>query len=306
VCKQVKKNRNKVAVVALGGNAISIEGGEDSIPAQFANTRRSLDGVVELARDSYDLVILHGNGPQVGNMLLRTELTRDKAPVLPLGVLVADTGGGIGYMIQQSLQNRFHIEGIDRKVVTLITQVVVDANDPAIKNPTKFIGQSYTREEMQLHVQSRGWVMKEDGSRGWRRVVPSPTPLEVVEGDCIRKLISDGTIVIAAGGGGIPVYYDRNGNLEGLDAVIDKDLAAALVGRIVGAGLLSILTSVDSVALNYNQPEEKKLGLCTLDEIKEYYQKGHFPPGGELVTITSFENARDSVHGEVGTRITPQ
>lgn len=309
------------AVVALGGNAITVPGKEDTIANQFANTRASLDGIVDLARDGFGLVITHGNGPQVGNALLRVELARGKAPILPLGVLVADTEGGMGYMIEQSLQNRLKKERIDRPVVTIITQMLVDEFDPAVSNPTKFIGQFYSEEESREFGQSRGWQVKKDGDRGWRRVVPSPVPIRAIEADTIRKLVEDGTIVLAGGGGGIPVYIDSKGNLEGMDAVIDKDLGSAVLASEIGARVLCILTSVDTVAVYYRKPTQRILETCKLSEIKKHLADGQFPPGsmgpkilaavkflergGEMVTITSFANARDGVHGNAGTRIVP-
>jgi carbamate kinase len=312
---------HKTAVVALGGNAITVPGQEDTIANQFRNTRTSLDGIVELARDGFKLLVSHGNGPQVGNALLRVELARGKAPILPLGVLVADTEGGMGYMIEQSLQNRLKAEKIGRPVVTIMTQMLVREDDPAVLNPTKYIGQFYTEDESRGFMASRGWQMKKDGDRGWRRVVPSPQPLGVVEGETIRKLVAEGTIVIACGGGGIPVYIDQKGNLEGMDAVIDKDLGSAVIGREIGAEILCILTSVDQVAVNFGRANEKFLDVCSLSQIKEYYASGHFPPGsmgpkilaaikflengGELVTITSFLNAGRAIHGAAGTRIVP-
>lgn len=312
----------KTAVIALGGNAITKPGVEDTIANQFAHTRASLDGVIELIRDGYNLVVSHGNGPQVGNALLRIELARGKAPVLPLGVCVADTEGGMGYMIQQSLMNRLRDEKLDRPVVTVITQVMVDPNDPAIADPSKYIGQFYTEEDAKVFSETRDWVMKKDANRGWRRVVPSPMPIKTVEADTIRTLVDSGNIVIAAGGGGIPVYLDDRNWIEGLDAVIDKDLASTVLAREIGASVLIILTSVDAVSLNYGTPDEKQLGQVTLAEIKKYQSEGHFPAGsmgpkiraavkfleegGELVTITSFENADRSIRGEAGTRILPE
>ena len=296
-------------------------GVEDTIANQFANTRRSLDGIVELIRDGYNLVVSHGNGPQVGNALLRIELARGKAPVLPLGVCVADTEGGMGYMIEQSLQNRLKQEGLDRPVVTIITQMLVEPDDPAIADPSKYIGQFYSEEEATLFSETRGWDLKKDVNRGWRRVVPSPTPLRAIEAETIKALVRSGTIVIAAGGGGIPVYYDEKGNLEGLDAVIDKDLASAVLAREIGAETLAILTSVDNVSTHYGTPEQKELGRVTVSEMKRLYDEGHFPPGsmgpkvraaiafmengGSLVTITSFDNVRKALKGEAGTRIEP-
>ncbi len=316
-----KASKSKTAVIALGGNAITLPGQEDTIANQFANTRSSLDGIVELARDGYHLVVSHGNGPQVGNCLLRVELARGKAPILPLGVLVADTEGGMGYMIEQSLQNRLKLEGINRPVVTIITQMLVDEHDPAVENPTKYIGQFYTEDEAKIFTETRDWQMKLDGNRGWRRVVPSPMPITAIEAETIKKLVDSGTIVIAGGGGGIPVFVDQRGLLEGMDAVIDKDLGSAVLAKEIGAGILSILTSVDNVAINFGKPDQKILEQITLAELKQYYSEGHFPPGsmgpkilaaikfledgGEMVTITSFQNARRAVVGEAGTRIVP-
>lgn len=312
---------NKKAVVALGGNAITTPDKEDTIANQFANTRQSLHGIVELIREGYKLVITHGNGPQVGNALLRIELARGKAPILPLGVLVADTEGGMGYMIEQSLQNRLRAEKIDRPVVTLITQMIVDENDPAVNNPTKYIGQFYSEEQAKEFKKSRGWTMKKDADRGWRRVVPSPTPLKVVEGATLEKLVEDGTIVIAGGGGGIPVYIDKNGNFEGIDAVIDKDLASAVIGTEIGADILSIFTSVDKVAINFHKPEQKLIDKMTVSEAKKYLTEGQFPEGsmgpkikaaiqfiengGKLVTISDVKDAQNAIKGTAGTRIVP-
>ena len=184
----------KTAVIALGGNAITRPDREDTIANQFANTRKSLDGVVELIKAGYKMVISHGNGPQVGNAILRVELSRGKAPILPLGICVADTEGGMGYMIEQSLQNRLRAEGVDRKVVTVISQVLVDYDDPQIQNPTKYIGQFYTEEEAARFTKERGWVVKKDANRGWRRVVPSPQPISVIEADIIKSLVESGRL----------------------------------------------------------------------------------------------------------------
>lgn len=312
---------NKTAVVALGGNAITRSDKEDNIANQFANTRASLNSIVELIREGFNLVISHGNGPQVGNALLRIELARGKAPILPLGISVADTQGGMGYMIEQSLRNRLRAEIIDREVVTLVTQMLVAGDDPAVNNPTKYIGQFYTENEAKKFEHERSWTMKKDADRGWRRVVPSPTPLRVVEAATLEKLVNDGIIVIAGGGGGIPVYVDEKGDLEGMDAVIDKDLASAVIGNEIGADILAILTSVDKVAINFRQPDEKLIDKMTVSEAKKYYDQGQFPTGsmgpkiraaiqfiengGKLVTISSVENAREAIFGNAGTRIVP-
>lgn len=312
---------NKRAIVALGGNAITVEYLEDTIANQFANTRRSLAPIVELARQGYDLCITHGNGPQVGNALLRVELARGIAPELPLGICVADTEGGMGYMIEQSLQNRLNKEGVNRQACTVVTQIVVDHNDPSIKNPTKFIGQFYSEREAQNMAARRGWTVKRDSNRGWRRVVPSPIPLTCIEKDIIRLLLDNHFIVIAGGGGGIPVYIDPDLGYEGVDAVIDKDRVSAVLGREIGAEFFLILTSVDQVAINFGKPDQRELGHITVSEIKKYYEDGHFPAGsmgpkveaamdfirngGKEVIITSFDCAASALTGQAGTRIYP-
>ena len=318
---EMTKLNGKTAVIALGGNAITQPEVEDTIANQFTNTRKSLDGIVELARAGYKLVITHGNGPQVGNAILRVELARGQAPILPLGVCVADTEGGMGYMIEQSLQNRLRKEGLKRPVVTIITQILVDRNDAQIADPSKFVGQFYTEEEAGRFAREREWVVKKDANRGWRRVVPSPQPLSVVESDTIKKLVESGTIVIAAGGGGIPVYIDDKGNLEGLDAVIDKDLASAVLGLDIKSEILIILTSVEKAAINFGKKDEKWLDCISVSEAQKYLDQGHFPPGsmgpkikaaiqfirggGKEVVITSINNAGRALQGSAGTRILP-
>jgi carbamate kinase len=311
---------SRTAVVALGGNAITKKGVPDTIANQFKHTRQSLAGIVPLVKDGYGLVITHGNGPQVGNALFRIELSRDKAPLLPLGICVADTEGGMGYMIEQSLQNRLRSEKIDTDVVTIISQVIVDKDDPSIANPSKFIGQFYTHEEAKRFAKERGWSMKKDSDRGWRRVVPSPIPLKTINASAIKALVDAGTIVIASGGGGVPVCIDDNGDYEGVDAVIDKDRASALLAAETGADLLLILTDVDKVALNFGELNQTFLDTVTLDEMKAYAAEGHFPPGsmgpkieaaisfiengGREVIITSIEKAHEAVIGDTGTRMT--
>jgi carbamate kinase len=311
--------KRKTAVVALGGNAITRQDEEDTIAHQFANTRESLSGIVELIRDEYNLAITHGNGPQVGNAILRVELARGKAPVLPLGICVADTEGGMGYMIEQSLQNRLHREKIDRPVATIVTQVIVDKNDPAMQNPTKFIGQFYSPAEAKKFAKERDWVVKKDSNRGWRRIVPSPLPLEIVEKNTIKSLVHKGVIVITAGGGGIPVYIEEDGTFEGLDVVIDKDRASAILARDIEAELLVILTSVERVSINFGTLLQRNLDKITIAEARKYLAEGHFPSGsmgpkieaaisflesgGKEVIITSIDKAYLSVKREAGTRI---
>ncbi len=310
---------SKTAVVALGGNAITRKEVEDTIANQFANTRSSLHGLLELIRRDYKIAITHGNGPQVGNAILRVELARGKAPILPLGICVADTEGGMGYMIGQSLFNRLHRDNIRREVVTIITQIEVDQHDPELNNPTKYIGQFYTEQEAVLFQTERGWTMKEDSHRGWRRVVASPIPRRIIEGNIIKRLVNDGVIVIAAGGGGIPVYVEKDGTLEGVDAVIDKDRASALLAHEIGAEILIILTGTDKVALNFGKPDQRLLDKLTVTQAEQYLRAGHFPAGsmgpkieaaiefikmgGGRVIITSIEKASDAVFGNAGTVI---
>jgi carbamate kinase len=309
---------SKTAVVALGGNAIGKTGKED-IHEQFANTRKSLTGIVELIKSGYNLAITHGNGPQVGNALLRVERTMDTIPPLPLGVIVADTEGGMGYMIEQSLQNKLLREGISRKVVTIVTQVVVDRNDPSIKNPTKPIGPFYTKEQAERLAREYHWVVREDSGRGFRRVVPSPIPRGIVEWEIIKSLVESGTIVIAAGGGGAPVCLEEDGTFEGVDAVVDKDRASAVLGKDIGAEILVILTTVDKVFLNYKKPDARPLSWISLTEAERYLTEGHFPSGsmgpkieaaiqflesgGKQVIITSLELVTEALEGKAGTKI---
>lgn len=312
---------NTVAVVALGGNAITREFEEGNITQQFANTRRSLVGVVKLIKQGYRIALTHGNGPQVGNALIRVEETRHLVPPLPLGIIVADLQGGMGYMIQQSLQNKLYKRGIRREVATVLTQVIVDKNDPSILNPTKFVGPFLKGEEVEEIVYKRGWVVKKDSGRGFRRVVPSPIPLEIVEKKIIEKLVHEGTIVICSGGGGIPVYVEEDGTYEGVDAVIDKDLAAAILGRDIKAEELYNLTAVEKVALNYHKPNEVQVDCMTVREAKKYLEEGHFPKGsmgpkiqaainfieagGKMVVISSIGKMAEAIQGITGTRIVP-
>ncbi len=312
-------SKGKIAVVALGGNAITREFEEGNITQQFANTRRSLDGVLELIRKGYRVAITHGNGPQVGNALIRVEETRHFVPPLPLGVIVADLQGGMGYMIQQSLQNKLKHAGIERQVVTVLTQVVVEKDDPSILDPSKFVGPIIKEDEVQSVVRNRGWVVKQDPGRGFRRVVPSPMPLEIVEKEVIRQLVHNGAVLICTGGGGIPVCREFDGRLEGVDGVVDKDLASAILARDIDADELFIVTGVEQVALNYRQKNEIKLDRLTVSDAKKYMAEGQFPKGsmgpkvqaavnfieagGGAVMITSIDKMQEAVQGKTGTRI---
>jgi len=312
---------SSVAVVALGGNAISSPNEPDTITNQFRHTRDALSAVADLIHRGYRIAISHGNGPQVGNALLRVELAKDRTPMLPLGIIVADTEGGMGYMIEQCLQNVLLRRKIAREVVTIVSQVLVDPRDPALVNPTKFIGQFYSENEAKRLAETEGWSVKPYGDRGWRRVVGSPEPLQILNGPTIKQLIEDGKIVIAAGGGGIPVYREDDGWLEGVDAVIDKDRASAILARDIGAQELFILTEAEFVALDYGKPTQKNLRRATLSEIEAYYKQGHFPAGsmgpkieaamkflrtgGQRVIICALAKLMDSLDGNSGTTIVP-
>jgi carbamate kinase len=316
-----KLSRSRTAVIALGGNAIIKEGQEGNIYQQFANTRESLAGIVELIRLGYNIIITHGNGPQVGNYLIRVESAAHKVPRVPLGVCVAGTEGDMGYMIEQSLQNRLHREGIDRQVVTILTQVLVNQNDPAMQNPAKFVGPFLKEKDLPRLREETDWVIKEDPGRGYRRVVPSPIPLAVVESVVIKKLVKDGIIVIACGGGGIPVYYMDGYILEGVDAVIDKDRASAVLATEVGAEIFVMLTGENAVYLNYKTPVQVTLSRFNISQAKEYLVAGHFPAGsmgpkieaaiqfleagGKKVIITSPELVVQALEGKAGSRIIP-
>lgn len=310
---------SKTAVVALGGNAITREFEEGNIYQQFANTRKSLVGIVEMIEEGYRVVITHGNGPQVGNALIRVEEGRHLVPPIPLGVLVADTEGGMGYMIEQSLENMLHRKGLHKRVITLLTQVIVDRNDPSILNPTKFVGPFFRKSDVDRIQKERGWVLKRDSRRGWRRVVPSPFPLEIVERETIRQLVASDCVIIACGGGGIPVYTEDDGTLEGIDGVIDKDLASAVLARDVGAHELYILTAVQKVAIGFGSKSQVDLDRMSIAEAAGYFEEGEFPPGsmgpkieasiqflrqgGETVIITTVESLSKARRGETGTRI---
>ncbi|HOG31811.1 MAG TPA: carbamate kinase [Candidatus Syntrophosphaera sp.] len=311
----------KTAVLALGGNAIIKAGEEGTISQQFANTRDSLGGIVELIRQGYKLAITHGNGPQVGNLLRQQEAgEKEGIAPLPLGVLNAATEGSMGYMIEQSLQNKLHLSGIDKDVITIISQVVVDRDDPSMLNPTKFVGSTYyTAQQAEELKNTLGWTLKEDAGKGYRRVVPSPLPQRIVPAHTVKELVQRGEIVIAVGGGGIPVYVQDDGTYEGVDAVIDKDFASALLAVNIDADLFVILTGVDKVSVDYGKPSQRDLDMMSMEEASCYYQEGQFPAGsmgpkikaaidflergGKEVLITSIDRIVDAFAGKTGTRI---
>ena len=307
----------KKAVIALGGNALIKKGQKGTIYEQFANTRRSTKSIVKMIKEGWGVVITHGNGPQVGAILLQNKVAKDLTPAMPLGICVAESEGLIGYMIQQCLSNALKKEQIEKPVIALITQVIVDQDDPSLSHPTKPIGPYYNEDEA-IQLRKEGCQMTRQ-PRGWRMVVPSPDPKQIVEGESIRKMLDEGIIVIASGGGGMPVVEKENGGLDGLEAVIDKDLTAERLAEAVEAELLLILTDVEKVYLHYGTPKQKTLDKISLKELKNYYETGQFPPGsmgpkilaairflesgGKKVIVANIEKGWEALHGETGTLI---
>ncbi len=316
-----KGKKSKTMVIALGGNSIIPVDKQGTIEEQYELTRATMVHVAKLIEEGHLIVITHGNGPVVGNIVIRNEMAKHIIPPMPLDICGADSEGGIGYMIQQTLQNQLRKIGIDKDVFTIVTQVVVDQNDPAFSNPTKPIGPFYKPEEAERVAKEKGWAVVEDSGRGYRRVVPSPKPLEIVEWRAIEKAIDSGAIVIAVGGGGIPVVRLSDGTLKGVEAVIDKDRASSVLAKQLGADMLVILTQVEKVALNYGKPNQIDLDLLTVEEAKQYLKEGQFPPGsmgpkieaaiefleagGEEVVITLPELLYEGVQGRRCTRILP-
>jgi len=311
----------KLAVVAIGGNSLIKDEAHQSVPDQFNAVRETAVHIAAMIEQGWNVVITHGNGPQVGFILLRSELANNVLHTVPLDSCGADTQGAIGYMIQQSLHNEFLRRGIRRQCVTLVTQVLVGSNDPAMQNPSKPIGSFYKEEEARVKMNKEGWVMLEDAGRGWRRVVPSPIPREIIERDAIDTLIKNGFIVVAVGGGGIPVVLDKAGNLAGVEGVIDKDLASSLLASELNADLLLISTAVEKVSLNYKKPNQLDLERITLSEAKQYYEEAHFARGsmgpkikaiinylergGQSALITMPETIGKALAGQTGTWIVP-
>ena len=307
-------------VVALGGNALISAGERGTIAEQFAHTRESLEPIVELAGQGWKIAVVHGNGPQVGDELLRNEAAREELPPLPLGALVASTAGWIGYMIQQSLQNALARSNVRRNVATLVTQVVVDPADPEMDEPTKPIGRVMDEARARELKHRYGWTIGRVPG-GWRRLVPSPRPVSVVESAQVRCLVDAGTIVIAAGGGGTPVRCDTALGLDGVDAVVDKDRAAEILARDIGAEILLILTDVDGAYRSFGTPEQELLRRLTVSEADRLYRSGEFGKGsmgpkveaaigfvrngGVRAHIARLDQGLAAVHGEAGTMIVP-
>ena len=310
----------KTAIIALGGNALSPKSEAGTIEQQFKHTRKSLKSVMHFVKKDYNICITHGNGPQVGAELSRNEIAMNIIPPLPLNVLVANTQGAIGYMIQQSLQNALYNEESKREVVTFISQMKIDRNDNSLKKPSKFIGKIFSKDEAFELSKKFNWEVAEQEKNQWRRIVPSPEPLYIFNGKSIKHLVDFGTIVIAGGGGGIPAYNKKNGNLKGIDGVVDKDKSSALLGRIIRANEYFIITDVDNIYLNYNQDNQMKIKNATTKDIKKWLKDGHFGLGsmepkiksalyflkhhGEKVVITSIDKIEDALNNKAGTHIT--
>ncbi|MFW5741151.1 MAG: carbamate kinase [Myxococcota bacterium] len=273
------QKRRPIVMVALGGHAFIGKGEKGDVHDHERNAALICEKLMTLIERDYNVVITHGNGPQVGNRLLATERTRDEIPTMPLDVLVAETEGSLGYFLQQALLNELRRRKSERYVVTVITQVLVEKDDPAFQHPTKPIGPFMTEEEANRRAATMDWKVVEDAGRGWRRVVASPKPNRVIQHHTIREAAREGDIVVACGGGGIPIFKNDKDDYEGIECVIDKDLTSSVLANQIGAELLVILTSVPKVYLNFGKPDEVPLGAVTMEEIEDHIAKGHFPPG---------------------------
>ena len=314
-------HKSRTAVVAVGGNALIIDKQHEDVASQVQAVEETCRHIAGMIEQGWNVIVTHGNGPQVGFILRRNELAAHEVHSTPLDVIGADTQGAIGYMIAQALDNEFKQRGIDRLVAAVVTQVLVDREDPGFKNPTKGIG-GFTTEEKAKRFQEEGWIVQEDAGRGWRRMIASPQPLKIVERDAIHTLIDAGFIVVGVGGGGIPVIEDDNGMLHGVFAVIDKDRASSLLAADLKVDLFLISTAVEKVALNYNKPNQVWLDRLTLSEAKRYMQEGHFLSGSmgpKIEAMIAFLEANpqgkglitdpphivDALEGRTGTWIVP-
>jgi carbamate kinase len=310
----------RLAVIAIGGNSLIKDKEHQTVQDQYQAVAETCSHIAGLIEEGYNLVITHGNGPQVGFILIRSELASHVLHPVPLDSCGADTQGAIGYHIQRALRNEFRERGIDKHVATVITQVLVDRNDPAFQKPSKPIGPFYEKDKAEKYRAEQGWSVVEDAGRGYRRVVASPLPVEILEEEAIRVLAEAGFVVVAVGGGGVPVTRNEDGDLEGAAAVIDKDLASGLLASNIGADDLVISTAVEKVALNFGTPDEQPLSKMTVEEARKYLEEGHFAPGsmkpkietaiqflekgGKRVVISSPEFLVQAVRGERGTTIT--
>jgi len=309
----------KRAIVAIGGNSLIKDKTHRTVPDQYAAAVETCTHIAGMVAQGWDVVITHGNGPQVGFILRRSDLAAHELHTVPLDSCGADTQGAIGYMIQKALFNEFRRRGMTKQAVTVVTQVLVNKDDPAYQNPSKPVGSFMDEESALRHRDEDGWAVCDDAGRGWRRLVPSPMPQRIIERDAIKSLLDEGFVVVAVGGGGIPVVEDGEGNLLGSEAVIDKDYASSLLAASINADLLLISTAVEKVALNYGQPNQVWLDRMTLPEAKKYMAEGHFAKGsmgpkiqasiwflergGKEALITTPGNIERALAGKTGTRI---
>ena len=311
----------KKLVIALGGNALQEAGKPATAQAQLEVVEKTSEYIADIVERGYEVIVAHGNGPQVGRIVIQNEVASASTPAMPFDVCGAMIQGMIGYHIQQGLSKVLRHRGINKNVVTVVTQVVVDKDDPKFKAPSKPIGPFYTEEEAKAIAAEKGYTMKEDAGRGWRRVVASPLPVEIVELDAVKTLNDAGFVVVTVGGGGIPVVRNEAGDLEGVAAVIDKDLASEKLARDMDADALVILTAVEKVSINFKKPDQKDLDRMSAAEAKQYIKEGHFAPGsmlpkieaalnfveskpGRIAIITSLDKAVDAIEGRAGTTIT--
>jgi len=311
----------KKLVIALGGNALQEAGKPATAQAQLEVVEKTSEYIADIVERGYEVIVAHGNGPQVGRIVIQNEVASASTPAMPFDVCGAMSQGMIGYHIQQGLSKVLRHRGINKNVVTVVTQVVVDKDDPKFKAPSKPIGPFYTEEEAKAIAAEKGYTMKEDAGRGWRRVVASPLPVEIVELDAVKTLNDAGFVVVTVGGGGIPVVRNDAGDLEGVAAVIDKDLASEKLARDMDADALVILTAVEKVSINFKKPDQKDLDRMSAAEAKQYIKEGHFAPGsmlpkieaalnfveskpGRIAIITSLDKAVDAIEGRAGTTIT--
>jgi carbamate kinase len=310
-----------LAIVAVGGNALIKDNQHKSVQDQFAAAVDTMAHIADMIAEGWNVVVTHGNGPQVGFILRRSELAAHELHEVPLDYCGADTQGSIGYMFQQALYNEFRHRKMQKSAVTVVTQTIVDRNDPAFQNPSKPIGSFMDEEQAKMRMEKDGWTVVEDAGRGWRRVVPSPIPLRIVEADAINALIEKGFVVIGVGGGGIPVIETPEGKLVGVEAVIDKDFGAAILASMLKADLFLISTAVEKVAINFNKPNQQWLDQMTAAEARQYVQEGHFAKGsmlpkiqailkyldngGKKALITDPAHIKDALNGKTGTWILP-
>ena len=310
-----------LAIVAVGGNALIKDNQHKSVQDQFAAAVDTMAHIADMIAEGWNVVVTHGNGPQVGFILRRSELAAHELHEVPLDYCGADTQGSIGYMFQQALYNEFRHRKMQKSAVTVVTQTIVDRNDPAFQNPSKPIGSFMDEEQAKMRMEKDGWTVVEDAGRGWRRVVPSPIPLRIVEADAINALIEKGFVVIGVGGGGIPVIETPEGKLVGVEAVIDRDFGAAILASMLKADLFLISTAVEKVAINFNKPNQQWLDQMTAAEARQYVQEGHFAKGsmlpkiqailkyldngGKKALITDPAHIKDALNGKTGTWILP-